>query len=74
MRRCIAAATESAAAVERWRMQRRTLERLPSDLAEPLFRLLLARRLLTPSLLEYAFLLFQLRLFLFTVLFSNPEF
>ncbi|KAL0331097.1 UNVERIFIED_CONTAM: hypothetical protein Sangu_1655200 [Sesamum angustifolium] len=32
------AATESAAAVEKWRRQRRTLERMPSHLAEALLR------------------------------------
>ncbi|KAL0393670.1 UNVERIFIED_CONTAM: hypothetical protein Slati_4333200 [Sesamum latifolium] len=51
-RMCIEAATESAAAVEKWRRQRRTLERMPSHLAEALLRHLLRRRLLFPSLLE----------------------
>lgn len=49
---CIEAATESAAAVEMWRRQRRTLERMPSHLADYLLRRLLRRRLLFPSLLE----------------------
>lgn len=49
---CIDAATESSAAVESWRRQRRSLERLPSQLAESLLHRLLHRRLLTPSLLE----------------------
>ncbi|KAJ0786577.1 putative leucine-rich repeat domain superfamily [Helianthus annuus] len=52
VRLCIEAATQSAAAVESWRRQRRTLERLPSQLAEPLLHRLLHRRLLYPSLLE----------------------
>ncbi|KAG8375102.1 hypothetical protein BUALT_Bualt10G0065400 [Buddleja alternifolia] len=52
VRMCIEAATESAAAVEKWRRQRRTLERMPSHLAEALLRHLLRRRLLFPSLLE----------------------
>lgn len=49
---CIEAATESAAAVETWRRQRRTLERMPSHLADALLHRLLRRRLLFPSLLE----------------------
>ncbi|KAG6409358.1 hypothetical protein SASPL_127397 [Salvia splendens] len=53
VRMCIDAATESAVAVDKWRTQRRTLERMPSRLAEAL----LQRRMLYPSLLEYAFLL-----------------
>ncbi|KAL2236704.1 uncharacterized protein LOC105179139 [Sesamum indicum] len=52
VRMCIEAATESAAAVEKWRRQRRTLESMPSHLAEALLRHLLRRRLLFPSLLE----------------------
>ncbi|KAJ0805698.1 putative leucine-rich repeat domain superfamily [Helianthus annuus] len=52
VRLCIEAATQSADAVESWRRQRRTLERLPSQLAEPLLHRLLRRRLLYPSLLE----------------------
>ncbi|XP_023770185.1 uncharacterized protein LOC111918793 [Lactuca sativa] len=52
VRRCIEAATQSADAVEMWRRQRRTLERLPSQLAEALLHRLLSRRLLYPSLLE----------------------
>ncbi|KAK4435467.1 hypothetical protein Salat_0710100 [Sesamum alatum] len=52
VRMCIEAATETAAAVEKWRRQRRTLERMPSHLAEALLRHLLRRRLLFPSLLE----------------------
>ena len=52
VRRCIEAATRSADAVEAWRRQRRTLERLPSQLAEALLHRLLSRRLLYPSLLE----------------------
>ncbi|KAL9242927.1 hypothetical protein vseg_016884 [Gypsophila vaccaria] len=49
---CIEAATASSAAVERWRMQRRTLQRLPSPLSYSLLHRLLHRRLLSPSLLE----------------------
>ncbi|KAL3635691.1 hypothetical protein CASFOL_020238 [Castilleja foliolosa] len=52
VRMCIEAATESADAVEKWRRQRRTLERMPSHLADDLLRNLLRRRLLFPSLLE----------------------
>ncbi|PIN21006.1 hypothetical protein CDL12_06302 [Handroanthus impetiginosus] len=52
VRICIEAATESAAAVEKWRRQKRTLERMPSHLSEALLRHLLQRRLLFPSLLE----------------------
>ncbi|XP_042039168.1 uncharacterized protein LOC121784951 [Salvia splendens] len=51
-RMCIDAATESADAVDKWRRQRRTLQRMPSHLAEALLRRLLQRRLLYPSLLE----------------------
>ncbi|CAM8985620.1 unnamed protein product [Rhodiola kirilowii] len=49
---CIEAASESPTAIEKWRRQRRTLERLPSHLAEALLHRLLHRRLLQPSLLE----------------------
>ncbi|WVZ97007.1 hypothetical protein U9M48_042574 [Paspalum notatum var. saurae] len=49
---CIDAAARGAATVETWRRQRRSLERLPSPLADALFRRLAARRLLFPSLLE----------------------
>ncbi|KAK2966513.1 hypothetical protein RJ640_019042 [Escallonia rubra] len=49
---CIEAASQSRAAVEKWRRQRRSLERLPSQLGELLFHRLLRRRLLNPSLLE----------------------
>ncbi|XP_076947319.1 uncharacterized protein LOC143619225 [Bidens hawaiensis] len=52
VRLCIESATQSADAVEKWRRQRRTLERLPSQLAEPLLHRLLRRCLLYPSLLE----------------------
>ncbi|KAL2902776.1 Dynein regulatory complex subunit 6 [Bienertia sinuspersici] len=50
--KCIDAATHSMNAVEKWRMQRRSLERLPSPLASALFHRLLIRRLLFPSLLQ----------------------
>ncbi|CAI9094299.1 OLC1v1030019C7 [Oldenlandia corymbosa var. corymbosa] len=49
---CIEAAAESSDAVEAWRRQRRTLERMPSLLAEALLHRLLHRGLLFPSLLE----------------------
>lgn len=49
---CVAAATESQQAVEKWRKQRRSLERLPSHLADSLVLRLVRRRLLFPSLLE----------------------
>lgn len=49
---CIDAATQSRDAVEAWRRQRRTLERLPSHLAEALVIRLHSHRLLFPSLLE----------------------
>ena len=49
---CIEAASESTDSVEIWRRKRRTLERMPSELAEALFRRLLRRRLVSPSLLE----------------------
>ncbi|GAB2219962.1 hypothetical protein Drorol1_Dr00007603 [Drosera rotundifolia] len=49
---CIDAASQSKAAVDRWRRQHRSLERLPSHLAEALLHRLLRRRLLFPSLLE----------------------
>ncbi|CDP12152.1 unnamed protein product [Coffea canephora] len=52
IRMCIEAATESGNAVEAWRRQRRTLERMPSLLAGALLHRLLHRRLLFPSLLE----------------------
>ncbi|XP_021757655.1 F-box/LRR-repeat protein 13-like [Chenopodium quinoa] len=51
-RMCIDAATDSRYAVDKWRLQRRSLERLPSPLASALLHRLLHRRLLFPSLLE----------------------
>ncbi|RRT85200.1 hypothetical protein B296_00000996 [Ensete ventricosum] len=52
--RCIDAATASVESVERWRRQRRTLDRLPSYLADALLRRIIQRRiLLYPSWLEY---------------------
>ncbi|XP_065012384.1 uncharacterized protein LOC135586076 isoform X6 [Musa acuminata AAA Group] len=51
--RCIDAATASAESVERWRRQRRTLDLLPSYLADALLRRIIQRRiLLYPSWLE----------------------
>ncbi|KAK3137269.1 hypothetical protein QOZ80_5BG0450120 [Eleusine coracana subsp. coracana] len=50
--RCIDVAARSAATVEVWRRQRRSLERLPAQLADALLRRLAARGLLFPSLLE----------------------
>lgn len=52
VRLCIEAATESKDAIDAWRMQRRTLERLPSHLIDILLHRLLHRRILYPSLLE----------------------
>ncbi|XVF10424.1 hypothetical protein REPUB_Repub07fG0181600 [Reevesia pubescens] len=52
VRRCMEAACRSRESVEKWRRQRRTLERLPSHLSQSLLRNLLRRRLLFPSLLE----------------------
>lgn len=49
---CIEAACESRESVDKWRMQSRSLDRLPSHLADSLLRRLIARRLLYPSLLE----------------------
>ncbi|MCD7459453.1 hypothetical protein HAX54_040925 [Datura stramonium] len=49
---CMESATQSRDAVEAWRRQRRTMAIMPSHLAEALFRRLLRRRLLFPSLLE----------------------
>ncbi|XP_073130659.1 uncharacterized protein [Henckelia pumila] len=49
---CIEAATESAAAVDKWRRQRRTLERMPFQLGEALLHRIVRRRILFPSLLE----------------------
>ncbi|EOA18339.1 hypothetical protein CARUB_v10006858mg [Capsella rubella] len=52
VRLCIEEACKSGDAVERWRLQRRSLEKLPPHLADALLRRLLHRRLLFPSLLE----------------------
>jgi len=52
---CIEAACQSRESVQKWRMQRRSLERLPSPVADALLRRLIARRLLYPSLLEYSY-------------------
>ncbi|KAK4262882.1 hypothetical protein QN277_028381 [Acacia crassicarpa] len=49
---CVETACESRQSVDKWRRQRRSLERLPSPLADALLRRLLSRRLLYPSLLE----------------------
>ncbi|PKA54084.1 Serine/threonine-protein kinase BRI1-like 1 [Apostasia shenzhenica] len=49
---CIEAAASSSESVEKWRRQRRTLERLPSQLADAVLRRLRRARLLFPSLLE----------------------
>lgn len=53
VRMCIESASADAGSVERWRRQRRTLERLPAHLADALLRSLRHRRLLFPSLLEF---------------------
>ncbi|KAJ4899622.1 Leucine-rich repeat (LRR) family protein [Raphanus sativus] len=52
VRLCLEEACKSRDAVDRWRLQRRSLERLPPHLADALLRQLLLRRLLFPSLLE----------------------
>ncbi|KAJ0263400.1 Leucine-rich repeat [Hirschfeldia incana] len=52
VRLCLEEVCKSRDAVDRWRLQRRSLERLPSHLADALLRQLLLRRLLFPSLLE----------------------
>ncbi|XP_047337394.1 toll-like receptor 13 isoform X2 [Impatiens glandulifera] len=52
VRLCIEAATESKDAIDAWKMQRRTLERMPSQLIDILLHRLLHRRILYPSLLE----------------------
>ncbi|XP_010445164.1 PREDICTED: uncharacterized protein LOC104727789 [Camelina sativa] len=52
VRLCIEEACKSGDAVERWRLQRRSLERLPPHLADALLRRLIQRRLLFPSLIE----------------------
>ncbi|XP_057752786.1 uncharacterized protein LOC130970653 isoform X1 [Arachis stenosperma] len=52
VRLCIEAACESRESIQKWRMQRRTLDHLPSHLADGLIRRLVSRRLLYPSLLE----------------------
>ncbi|XP_031255901.1 LRR receptor-like serine/threonine-protein kinase GSO1 [Pistacia vera] len=52
VRLCLEAAGESRESIEKWRRQRRSLERLPAHLADSLLRHLIRRRLLFPSLLE----------------------
>ncbi|CAN0908814.1 Internalin I [Linum grandiflorum] len=52
VRLCIEAACQSRESIEKWRKQRRTLERMHSVLADALLHRLLQRRLLFPSLLE----------------------
>ncbi|KAK4741241.1 hypothetical protein SAY87_024829 [Trapa incisa] len=49
---CIDSACSSRESIKRWRMQRRSLERLPPQLAGALVRRLIQRHLLSPSLLE----------------------
>jgi hypothetical protein len=49
---CLRSACRDKHSVAIWRRQRRTLARLPSQLAEPLFHRLLHSHLLTPPLLE----------------------
>ncbi|XP_027191680.1 uncharacterized protein [Cicer arietinum] len=49
---CIHAACKNRETVNKWRLQRRSLDRLPSPLADALLRRLITRRLLYPSLLE----------------------
>lgn len=64
---CIDSACRSKDSVEKWRRQKRSLERLPSHLADALLRRLHARRLLYPSLLEYV------SAFFFFFLVQNPN-
>ncbi|KDP25302.1 hypothetical protein JCGZ_20458 [Jatropha curcas] len=52
VRMCIEAACDSRESVEKWRRQRRSLERIPSPLADALLGRLIHRRILFPSLLE----------------------
>lgn len=52
VRLCIEAACQSRESVEKWRRQRRSLERLPAHLADSLLRHLIRRCLIFPSLLE----------------------
>lgn len=52
VRLCIEAACQSGESVQKWRRQRRSLERLPAHLADSLLRHLIRRRLIFPSLLE----------------------
>lgn len=52
VRLCIEAACRSRESVEKWRRQRRSLERLPAHLADSLLCHLIRRRLIFPSLLE----------------------
>ncbi|XP_058732109.1 uncharacterized protein LOC131603710 isoform X2 [Vicia villosa] len=49
---CLNAACITSQTVDKWRLQRRSLDRLPSHLADALLRCLITRRLLHPSLLE----------------------
>ncbi|KAF6140860.1 hypothetical protein GIB67_042273 [Kingdonia uniflora] len=49
---CIESATKNSSTIDKWRRQRRTLERMPPHLAQALLRRLLDRRLVSPSLLE----------------------
>ena len=49
----IEATCENRESVKKWQRQRRSLERLPSHLADALLHRLIHRRLLFPSLLEY---------------------
>ena len=49
----IEATCENRESVEKWQRQRRSLERLPSHLADALLHRLIHHRLLFPSLLEY---------------------
>ena len=49
---CIRAACRDMKSVRAWRQKRRTLEMLPSELAERLFHRLLQAHLLSPPLIE----------------------
>lgn len=49
---CVRAACRDIKSVRAWRQKRRTLEMLPSELAERLFHRLLQAHLLSPPLIE----------------------
>jgi hypothetical protein len=71
---CLRSACRDKHSVAIWRRQRRTLARLPSQLAEPLFHRLLHSHLLTPPLLEYATFGFDFVILFFIFVFEAKEF